>query len=98
MKKLNFDIEYLEWFDATSVDEWTDVYEIMEKPAHTIKTCGYVINEDADTITMALNYDPEGEVVSCVMYIPKGLITKRMRMSFGESLSTTSTKKPKVTQ
>lgn len=80
MKKPSFDLYYFEWFDATSVDEWTDIFDLMQAPAHTIKTVGFVINEDEETLCLAMNYDEDAETASCVMYIPKSIITKRHRI------------------
>ena len=80
MKKPSFDLWYFEWMDATSVDEWTDIYELMEVHGHTIKTVGFLLNEDDENICLAMNYDGEAETASCVMYIPKSIVIKRHRV------------------
>ena len=96
MKKPTFDLWYFEWIDATSVDEWTDIYELMEVAGHTIKTVGFVINEDDENLCIAMNVDQEAETASCVMYIPKSIVLKRHRILIDAKMNVLN-KKIKIT-
>lgn len=66
----------VEWFDAVSVDGWTQSSEIKPE-LHLIETVGILIAETDDVITVALNHDTTGDSYSCFINIPKPWIQSR---------------------
>lgn len=74
MKDINYN--YVVWSDPTSVDDWTHVDDVKDEP-NTIHSFGILIKETDKVVVLSLNFDPEFNNVSCVMFIPKVLIKYR---------------------
>lgn len=68
------DIVLIEWFDATSYDEWSDHDHKVELAR--IISCGIVNNIDFDRITLVLNRDMSNDGASLFMSIPFGMISR----------------------
>lgn len=68
-----YDIVRVEWLDAVSRDEWDSSSDPI-KPC-LIASVGHLINDEPDFVELAGNYDPENDQTSCVMCIPRGMIT-----------------------
>ena len=76
MKKL-----YLEWDDSSSLGGRGVWRRQDEKPVSLMcKTAGFVISEDAKSITIAGHITPEGDMAGEIT-IPKCAITKRRILS-----------------
>lgn len=69
---------YLEWIDACSHDDnsWTEYAEIENKLSQ-ITTCGIVLYEDDNAITVANSVDGHTKKVSGSICIPKCCIKVR---------------------
>lgn len=76
----NRKVEIIEWDDAASLDEWTDIAEI-EAVGHRIVSVGFVLEESETAVVLALNIDTVSEKTSCVMFIPKGMIRSRTEIT-----------------
>jgi hypothetical protein len=61
------------WLDPYSIDEWTSISEKNEEIL-LIESFGYEIHRDEKGVTIALNYDPENEKMSCATVIPEECI------------------------
>lgn len=61
------------WKDAFSVDEWSD-YQEIEPSFQVIESCGFVVKESDEVLTLGLNHDITEGSWSCIMHIPKGMI------------------------
>ena len=72
----NHRVDIIEWLDAVSVDAWTDREEI-EHQAQPIVSIGILVEENDEVVTLALNHDTARDAYSCIMCIPKGMITRR---------------------
>lgn len=72
-------IVYVVWFDAVSVDDWTDVSEIRPELAE-IHSAGLLVGETKDILSLAVNKDITNDKVSCIMNIPKKWIKVRHRI------------------
>lgn len=69
-------IEQVKWKDAVSIDEWTEA-AVVDQSLHEIVSVGIHLSETEDVLTLALNFDESSLLASCIMNIPKSLITKR---------------------
>lgn len=58
------------WVDSCSHDGWAEIAEFKMYPA-IINTLGWLIAEDPDKILVALNYDPENQMASQFIAIPR---------------------------
>lgn len=65
----------IEWLDAVSEDAWASTDEILPETS-PIKTVGMFIKENESVVTVGLNYDMANDNWSCIMHIPKGMISK----------------------
>jgi hypothetical protein len=76
---------YCEWYDSYSEDEWTD-YSTIELHMPTIISCGLLVKEDEDVLTLGLNYDHHDNdpLWSCFIMIPKICIKERKDVPINE--------------
>lgn len=70
MKSLDYPIVQVIWYDAESHDEWEDISDINGRKIKPIHTVGYLIEDHAEHITLAMNLDETNEKISMVMVIP----------------------------
>ena len=70
-------VEYVEWTDHVSLDDWTDLDQIKNEKPHTISSVGFIIKDDKEHITLGLNLDRMEDKGSCCMVIEKKNITHR---------------------
>jgi len=63
------------WVDPYSIDEWTSISDTSEEIL-LIESFGYEIHRDDKAITIALNYDPENDKMSCATVIPAECVKK----------------------
>jgi len=73
---------YIEWKDAESIDEWTEVEEV-QLVSKTIRTLGWLIKENANYYAVALNNDGENDLFSCIIQIPKVVCLSVMHLPDG---------------
>lgn len=74
------DIYLIHWNDAESIDDWTELSQIDHEAA-LIKSIGWLINENKKTVTLALNHDTKNGSYSCLIKIPKGMISLKRKVS-----------------
>ena len=69
---------YIEWIDSSGLQGcWHDVETFKNAKLVTCKTIGFVVDENAETITLVGSHNPDGDQVSGDMTIPKTAIKKR---------------------
>lgn len=61
----------VEWVDAVSVDAWTSIEEAKEHEPVAIVSCGFLLEDKKNSITIALSIDNENECTSQYLAIPK---------------------------
>lgn len=61
------------WEDSCSHDSWEEIQGFKLSPA-IINSLGWLISEEKDFILLALNYDPENQMASQLIAIPKAVI------------------------
>jgi len=66
----------VEWQDAESVDDWTSEDEIDHSIA-PVFSVGWLLKEDFEAITLALNHDRKNDSFSCIMKIPTGMVISK---------------------
>lgn len=66
----------VEWVDATSTDEWTDLEELKAYKPHIVKSVGWLLLDDNKNLYMTLNLDDNSNNASCSIVIPKSCIKK----------------------
>lgn len=71
---------YVIWNDAVSVDAWTDISEITPELAE-IHSVGFLVCENKEVLTIALNVDTTNLSASCIMNIPKKWIRFRKNIT-----------------
>lgn len=64
------------WLDAESIDGWTEGDQIDHEIAPVV-SIGFLLKEDPESITLALNHDTKNDSYSCIMKIPAGMIVNR---------------------
>lgn len=69
-------IEYIEWIDHHSVDEWTDIdhLDLTMSPMHA---AGLVVKEDNFALAICPGFDPEELRSCCTLIIYKPCIIRR---------------------
>lgn len=67
----------VEWIDACSVDDWTDVADAKAQELAHMKTLGFLVSEDDKKLTIALSWDSSNDSVSQFLVIPKAWIESR---------------------
>jgi hypothetical protein len=74
----NLRMVLVEWEDASSVDAWESLDDIMKekKRLNSVKTCGFVLEETLEHILLAQNLDIDGENVAGRTSIPCSCITR----------------------
>jgi hypothetical protein len=65
------------WKDATSQDDWTPAKDISPLYS-TVRTIGQYITENEEALTLGLNHDLDNDNWSCIIHIPKGMISERI--------------------
>ena len=77
------DFVYIEWHDAvkTGIDDWTP-FDELPKP-RLLYAHGLVAREDEEIVWLAVQSDPEDNSASGCIGIPKGMISKRIRLNKG---------------
>lgn len=68
---MKYSVVYVKWRDATSVDEWDAVSDMLKYRAHIIHSVGWLIAQDKEQITIALNFDPDSGDASQYLIIPR---------------------------
>lgn len=79
----SYRIECITWRDASSEDPWVAA-ENIDSRSSEIFSVGIFIQENEDVITLALNHDTDSDSYSCIMHIPKSIVTQRI-IIFDES-------------
>lgn len=69
------DFVFVKWLDAFSVDDWTPNDECSEIKPCEIKSVGIVVENCSSHLTLALNFDTVNSNFSCILTIPRGMIT-----------------------
>jgi hypothetical protein len=67
----------VEWYDACSVDDWTEISAAKAEELPKQLTLGFLVTETEHKITVALSWDRSNEQVSQFMVIPKAWIANR---------------------
>ena len=62
---MNYPIIEVEWVDATSTADWTNVKELE---VHNCKTCGYLVSETSDFLGIASAVS--GDQANAVICVP----------------------------
>ena len=88
MKKITFNLEYVEWKDHHANCSWLDIEEIDHKPSPCLSV-GWNYKEDEEGITLVANLSMDSDIVGNSQYILKNCITKRTIIRKGQI-----TKKP----
>lgn len=73
---------FVQWLDATSMDEWQDFGEAQNLQLSEINTLGFMINEDAERVVVALSVDSRLDQCSQVLSIPKAWIQRVSKIRF----------------
>lgn len=59
------------WYDAVSSDEWTEVSEAKTQELATVRTLGWLVDEDERRIIVAPSWDVDNDNVATYWTIPK---------------------------
>lgn len=77
MKKIN-KLLYVEWYDAVgSENGWIDTSDAKKSKPVLIKSCGILLKEKKDYVTLVLSIDKINDNISGFITIPKKWIKKR---------------------
>lgn len=68
------------WNDAHSLDEWTSRSALMGSLS-PIVSIGILISDTKESVVLALNYDLDNDLTSCVMTIPQGMIISKKKLT-----------------
>lgn len=77
--KVSHPIVLVLWNDAESIDAWTHSSEV-DCGTTTVESVGFLINEDEKALTLALNYDSGNDCYSCIIKVPTGMISKKIKL------------------
>ena len=82
---LKFPTYLIEWDDAMADASWEILREedIKDSKCYTL---GFLVGETEKHIVIASTYDEESEHTNARLQIPKGMITKRIRVDLPEEL------------
>lgn len=73
---LEHPIVLIRWTDAESIDGWTEGH-LLDCGVAEIHSVGFLLQEDSQAVTLALNHDTKNRSYSCVMKIPIGMIIEQ---------------------
>lgn len=62
------DVIYVEWYDASSTDEWTPLSEVDGTPK-LCQSIGWLVKKTSTDISIANSR--EGDEFSCIIHIPR---------------------------
>lgn len=68
---------YLEWRDSTQHARWHPPDGFKNEKGVTVKSIGYIVEENKDVVVLAGNISGETNEVSSITVIPKSAIVKR---------------------
>ena len=64
----------VEWLDACSTDEWTEIKDVDGTPKK-VYTSGWLVKEDKDYLSVAGTISDDGDC-ACIMHIPRKMIRR----------------------
>lgn len=70
--------QYILWEDAASKDAWVEADD-FETSCPLIESMGFLVEENENAVSLALNNDQENKSFSCIIVIPKGTIISRVQ-------------------
>lgn len=80
MRKKRISLEHpivlIVWNDAESIDDWTEGH-LLDCGVTEVHSVGFLLSEDPEAVTLALNHDTKNKSYSCVMKIPIGMILEQ---------------------
>lgn len=80
MKKKRIVLEHpivlVVWNDAESIDGWTEGH-LLDCGVTVVHSVGFLLTEDSEAVTLALNHDTKNKSYSCVIKIPNGMIIEQ---------------------
>lgn len=79
--KLDYKPVLITWTDAASVDEWCAPEDLDVDTLPLIRSVGFLIAQDLDRVTLALNHNTDSGDLSCTMFIPLGMIKELIPLS-----------------
>ena len=84
--KLRYSTYLIEWDDAMADASWEILREedIKESKCYTL---GFLVGETEKHIVIASTYDEESEYTNARLQIPKGMITKQIRVDLPEEVN-----------
>lgn len=74
--KLEYPVCLILWDDAESVDGWTESH-LIDHGVTRVQSVGFMLSENPEAVTLALNYDTKNQSYSCIMKIPTGMIVEK---------------------
>lgn len=78
----NIKLIYIRWEDATGSDGWIRADRLIEaEKLATIHTVGYLVHEDAISVTLSMAHDVSNNNFGAYMSIPKSCIKKRKTLT-----------------
>lgn len=80
-REVDLKIEVIKWGDAESIDQWESIKELKAEVLPSIYSVGWVLRETKDVVVLCCNFDKDNDKASCIMLIPKKMITKRWKIS-----------------
>jgi len=83
LKKLK--LIYIEWFDAETQDDWTDISK-LDFNLKKVKSVGWLINENDNSLTILPSHSEDDQCMGALT-IPKGWIKKRRNLKEPSFLS-----------
>lgn len=74
---------FIEWDDASGSDGWIRAEKLIESDDKLarIKTVGYLVHEDKDSITLTMAHDTTNNNFGAFMSVPKSCIRKRKKIA-----------------
>lgn len=69
MESKNYPLVLVKWYDAESHDDWEDISKVSRE-CKLIETVGFIVADDNNGLTLAMNHDRVNEMVSMIMCLP----------------------------
>ena len=82
VEHISYPIVQVIWIDAESSDMWEDIEDI-KRSCKPIRTVGYLIEDEEEHISVAMQLDLENKNCSMVMTIPNFWIESIEELSIG---------------
>lgn len=81
MKNQPGKIVYVEWVDSVGHEGWRSLEELSDPPPLTCVSCGFLVRETEDVITVAASWSATGRFDETIS-IPWCAVTKYEEVSF----------------